>query len=84
MNDMTFELTNDNGETITCEALYTFINNGNNYMLYTDNELDENGDIEVLATKYTIDNDKINLIEIETDEEWDLVDKEWSNAYNEK
>ena len=33
MNDMTFELTNDNGETITCEALYTFINNGNNYYL---------------------------------------------------
>ncbi len=59
----------------------TFEENNNNYMIYTDGKLDEDDNIEVLATKYIEEGeDKIKFIPIETDEEWALVDKKWGEA----
>ena len=78
MKDMSFSITDENGKTMSFDVLYTFSHNNEDYMIYTDNELDEDGNIEVLATKYVKDNDKITFIPIDKDEEWELVDKKWS------
>jgi uncharacterized protein YrzB (UPF0473 family) len=80
MQNGSFEITDENGKKISCEILMSFEDNQNKYMIYTDGELDDEGNIEVLATKYTVENDKVTLIPIEDDAEWDLVDKKWSES----
>ena len=81
MQDKTFEITDENGNKIVCDILMTFEDNGNKYMIYTDRELDENNNFEVLAMKYVEEApDKITIMPIETDEEWDLVDKKWGES----
>lgn len=72
-----FELKDDRGKVYECDVLMTFENDSKSYMIYTDNELDEDGNVEVLATKYVIEDNAIKLIPIETDEEWELVDSKW-------
>ena len=84
MKDMNFEVTNEKGEKINCQVLHTFVNNDINYMIYTDNEKDEDGNIEVLATRYTLEGNTLNLEPLINDEEWDLVDKEWSKVYEDE
>jgi uncharacterized protein YrzB (UPF0473 family) len=84
MNDMTFDLINNEGQTITCDILHTFEHNNKNYLIYTDNELDLDGNIEVLAAIYHVNDNKVTLEDIKTDEEWNLIDQEWSQVYNEK
>ncbi len=81
MQDKTFEITDENGNKIVCDILMTFEDNGNKYMIYTDRELDENNNFEVLAMKYVEEApDKITIMPIKTDEEWDLVDKKWGES----
>jgi uncharacterized protein YrzB (UPF0473 family) len=80
MENMTFEVKNELGEPITCNVLHTFIKDNKNYMIYTDNELDADGNIEVLAATYVVDGDKLNIEPIETDAEWEMVDKVWSEV----
>ena len=74
--DLTFTLINDEGQEIECEILFTFENaeNGKNYVVYTDNSLDENGDVCVFASVYDSDEDH-TLLPIETEEEWALIDQ---------
>ena len=40
---MTFKITNDEGQEVECEVLFTFESDetGKNYMVYTDNTVDE-------------------------------------------
>ena len=73
---LTFTLINDEGQEIECEILFTFENadNGKNYVVYTDNSLDENGDVCVFASVYDSDEDH-KLLPIETEEEWALIDQ---------
>ena len=81
MQDQFFQITDENGKEYICDILMTFEENGNSYMIYTDNELDADGNLEVLATKFNIIGKKYNLFPIETDEEWDLVDRKWSEHH---
>ena len=46
----------------------------NNYIIYTDNSKDEDGNLMVLASIYNEDNG-VRLDPIETEEEWDEVEK---------
>jgi uncharacterized protein YrzB (UPF0473 family) len=84
MNDMTFDLINNEGQTITCNILHTFEKNGKKYLIYTDNELDSDGNIEVLAAIYHVNDNKVTLEDIKTDEEWNLIDYEWGKVYEQK
>ena len=73
---MTFKLFDDDGKEIECEVLFTFESNetGKNYMVYTDNTIDEEGNTKVYASIYNPDEDDQKLLPIETDEEWKVIE----------
>ncbi len=81
MKDNEFLAINDNDEQVKCEIIHIFEFNNNSYIIYTDNKLDEDNDLNILVSRYEIINNELILYDVETDEEWDYIDKEWSK-YN--
>ena len=62
-----------------------------NYIVYTDNTLDEEGNTKVSASIYNPDQDETKLLPIETDKEWKIIEtildelqNETANAEGEK
>lgn len=78
--DRTFFITDENNNKIECEILHCFKDNDKNFIIYSDGSINEDGSKEVLSSKFIIENNKINLLPIE-DDEWEIVDKEWSKIY---
>ena len=72
----TFNITNDEGQEIECEVLFTFESDetGKNYMVYTDNTVDEEGNTKVYASIYNPDEEDQTLQPIETDKEWTIIE----------
>ena len=72
-----FKLINDNGEEINCEVLCTFEKqeNGENYMLYTDNSPDENVNVKVFACRYDPSAPEAELLPIESEEDWSSIEE---------
>ena len=78
---ITFKLTDENGVDTEYEVLLTFESNetNKNYMLYTDNALDDEGNIKVYASIYepkadgTID-ENTTLKPVESDSEWKIIE----------
>ena len=73
---MTFRIMNDENEEVECEVLLTFESNetGKNYIVYTDNTLDEEGNTKVYASIYDPLEPNTKLQPIETEEEWELIE----------
>ncbi len=73
--DNTFTIINDEGKEIKCEILFTYENEetGVNYMAYTDNTTDEEGNTKVYASIFDPEQDNPELLPIETEEEWQLI-----------
>lgn len=73
---LTFKITGEDGKDIECEALFTFEGkeNGKNYIVYTDNTLDEDGNTKVYASIYDPEKEDQNLQPIETEEEWNMIE----------
>lgn len=73
---MTFKVTNEAGEEITCEVLFTFESDETkkNYMVYTDNTTDDEGNTKVYASIYEPDAAETKLIPIETEKEWKIIE----------
>ncbi len=72
----TIKVTNDKGETIVCDILFTFDSEETNksYIVYTDNSKDENGKVRVFASIYNPNDPKTILEDIKTDKEWKIID----------
>lgn len=70
-----FSVYNEDGETIECEVLFTFESEDSqkNYIVYTDNTLDEDGFTRVYASVFNPEDENMELMPI-TEEEWELVD----------
>ena len=70
-----FMITNNKGEELECDVLFTFDDERLNksYIIYTDNTKDENGQIKVYANTYDPTGKNTSLGKIETDEEWDNI-----------
>ena len=84
---MTFKVKNDEGLELECEVLFTFESEdtGKNYIVYTDNTLDEDGNTKVYASIYNPDEQETKLLPIETDKEWKIIEtilEELQNAAN--
>ena len=84
---MTFKVKNDEGVEVECEVLFTFESDETkkNYIVYTDNTLDENGNTKVYASIYNPDEEETKLLPIETDKEWKIIEtilEELQNAAN--
>lgn len=75
----------ENDVEINCEIVLTFRddNNDRNYIVYTDGTKDEDGDLEIYASRYIMDNNNFILNDIEYDYEWDLIDNMLDAKYKE-
>jgi uncharacterized protein YrzB (UPF0473 family) len=73
---MTFKVLTEEGKELTCEVLFTFESEetNKNYMVYTDNTLDESGSVKVYAAIYDPTSEGVNLTPIETEKEWKIVE----------
>ena len=73
---MTFKVINDEGKEVECEVLFTFESDETkkNYMVYTDNTVDESGNIRVYASIYNPEEEASELLPIETDAEWRIIE----------
>ena len=82
---MTFKVINDEGKEVECEVLFTFESDETkkNYIVYTDNTIDEDGNTKVYASIYNPDEDETKLIPIETDKEWKIIETILDELQNE-
>lgn len=66
----------DDGEEVTYDVLFTFDSDetGKSYIVYTDNTLDETGQIQVYASTYNPNDPGGRLVSIETDKEWKIIE----------
>ena len=82
---MTLKVINDEGKEIECEVLFTFESDETkkNYIVYTDNTVDEEGNTKVYASIYNPDQDETKLLPIETDKEWKIIETILEELQNE-
>ena len=66
------ELHTVDNEVFRCNILFTFFENNKNFIIFMDK------DEEILATYYDIDDDKLLISPILSDEDFDIVDREIS------
>lgn len=75
--DNKFEIINEQNEKETYEILKTFNIDNDNYIVYTDNTLTDQGNLDVIINKYEINDGNIVLLEIPEDKK-KYVDDMWS------
>lgn len=82
---MTFKVMNDEGKEVECEVLFTFESDETkkNYIVYTDNTTDEEGNIKVYASIYNPNETETKLLPIETDKEWKVIETILEELQNE-
>ncbi len=73
---MTFKVTNEEGQEVEYEVLFTFDSDETkkSYMVYTDDSKDENGNTRVFASVYVEGEEETELLPIETDKEWKIIE----------
>jgi len=71
-----FKVMNEEGKEIVCEVLFTFDSEETNksYIVYTDNTTDEKGNTKVYASVYKPNSESTELLPIETDREWKIIE----------
>ncbi len=71
-----FQVKGVGGTPIDCEILFTFASDETkkNYIVYTDNSVDEMGATRVYANVYDPNNASKQLMSIETEEEWNTIE----------
>ncbi len=73
---MTFKAVNNEGKEVECEVLFTFESDETkkNYMVYTDNTKDSEGNIKVYASIYDPEKPESELQPIESESEWKIIE----------
>lgn len=71
-----FTVINDEGKEVECEILFTFDSEETkkSYMVYTDNTTDSDGNVKVYASVYDPKGDNTELLPIETEREWKIIE----------
>lgn len=74
--EASFTIVNEKGENVKCDALFTFESDEThkNYIVYTDNTVDENGNTKVYASCYNPNQNEQELQPIETEKEWKIIE----------
>ena len=76
MKKNTFSMLDEKGREVVYDVLFTFESEetGKNYIVYTDNQKDETGNIEVYASIYYPNDPHSKLEAIETEKEWKVIE----------
>lgn len=76
MKKNSFTLIDENGNETIYDVLFTFESEEThkNYIVYTDNTKDSEGNIEVYASTYDPNDPHSKLEAIETDKEWKVIE----------
>jgi uncharacterized protein YrzB (UPF0473 family) len=85
MNFDQITITGKNGEQMVCQVLLTFRSDttGKDYIVYTDNSRDEAGNTRVFASIYDPSGENNRLINIESPEEWRMIEELLQNLQDE-
>ena len=72
-----FKLKDEYGNETIYDVLFTFDNEETNksYIVYTDNSTDDEGNVQVYASVYYPGTDSTKLDSIETEKEWQVIEK---------
>lgn len=70
------KITNDRGETLECDVLFTFDSDETNksYIAYTDNTTDEAGNVKVYANVYDPTGEDLSLQPLTSEKEWKVIE----------
>ena len=76
MKKNSFKMIDENGNEIVYDVLFTFESEEThkNYIVYTDNTKDAEGNVEVYASIYDPNDPHSKLEAIETDKEWKVIE----------
>lgn len=76
MENGKLKITNDKGETLECDVLFTFDSDETNksYIAYTDNTTDENGNVKVYANIYDPTGADLSLQPLTSEKEWKVIE----------
>ena len=76
MKKNTFSMLDENGNEIVYDVLFTFESEEThkNYIVYTDNTKDAEGNVEVYASIYDPNDPNSKLEAIETEKEWKVIE----------
>lgn len=71
-----FVVKDENGKEVLCEPLFTFESEETkkNYVVYTDNSKDKDGNIRVFASIYNMTDKGGELLPIKTNKEWKVIE----------
>ena len=71
-----FVVLDDKGKEVECEPLFTFESEETKkqYVVYTDNSLDKNGNVRVFASIYKVNDKGGELLPIKTEKEWKVIE----------
>lgn len=72
----TFKIIDKDGKEIEFEILFTFESDetNKNYMVYTDNTLDDEGNTKVYASVFNPNKEPLELLPVETEREWKVIE----------
>ena len=72
-----FKLKDEYGKETIYDVLFTFDNEETNksYIVYTDNSTDDEGNVQVYASVYYPGTESTKLDPIETEKEWQVIEK---------
>lgn len=72
----TFKIIDKDGKEIEFEILFTFESDetNKNYMVYTDNTIDEEGNTKVYASVFNPNAEPLELLPVETEREWKVIE----------
>ncbi|MDO5568622.1 MAG: DUF1292 domain-containing protein [bacterium] len=75
-NNNSFKVIDKEGKEVKYDVLFTFESDetNKNYIVYTDNALDEKGNIKVYASTFEPNSDVNELKPIETNREWEIIE----------
>lgn len=71
-----FVVLDENGKKIECEPLFTFESEETKkqYVVYTDNSKDSEGNVRVFASIYKVTDKGGELLPIKTNKEWKVIE----------
>lgn len=71
-----FTYIDEEGKKVDCDILFTFDlkKTGKNYIIFTDNTTDETGSIRTYAKTYEPGKETCDLGDIQTEEEWKMIE----------